>query len=645
MDNSNSSEQVPCPTCGTGNRKEARFCVKCGYTLVENPAGGRNQSGGKRGVKKQAMGLIKRLDDQLERWLGPGKERSEPASPAADYSSQMANNYPSDAQIAATRARPRIPPKSIGDLLEGFMVLQVWPLSRSNYYQTCRTPCPHGIQRPPAGGRCDACRTDLPPYLLHETILRPFQNGETQRKWLIDVGRLGIPGVLKPLEIIDRQETRYLLLDYPHDPWQSLFQFHLPPSDLQLAINWCLDLGQALVNLAEQNLTPKFPTLAELFESVVVVQNKACYADLTYFDSVYGVPRDELVTGRWGQALVQLLGQVLYTLTSGKFSSFVQAPNDAGKQRPFGDVPAQFQNILERARRNEISNPKEFLAQLNSLGVRPSAGEGELGRGLRQISGYTTNVGKVRDHNEDFVGKYSLGMQQAVDAPEVGLYMVADGMGGHQAGEQASKEVVREVLGQAQEKIQALQSVPRLARATLKLDETITPGEVLIAAIQKANGILYQARRSAGSDRGTTITAALVVGDTCAIANVGDSRTYLYHNGKLEQVTQDHSLVASLVAAKMIKPEDVRKHPQRSSILRSLGEGPSVQVDVFHRSLVTGDRLLLCSDGLWEMVLDGEIERIVRQATNPQAACDLLIQAANHGGGEDNVSVIIVWIE
>jgi protein phosphatase len=630
MDNSYSSDLVSCPSCGTSNRKEARFCVKCGYEFR-----GDSPKRGSKSVKKQAMGLIKRLDDQLDRWLGPGKKTPDSERTATGQNAQVSGN-----QYPATLARPRIPPKAIGDLLEGFMILQVWPLTRSNYYQSCRTPCPQGIKRPPpGGGRCDACRQDLPPYLLHETILRPFQHGETQRKWLVDVGRLGIPGVLNHIDIIDRQETRYLLLDYPREAWQSLSQFHLPPSDLQLAINWCMDLGQALTRLVEQKLVPNFPTLLELLESVVVIQNRAYYADLTFFDPVYGVSQTDLVTGRWGQTLVQHLAQVLYTIASGRYSSLGQASTD------LRDIPANMRTVLEKVQRNETSSLNEFLAQLGSLGARPSAGGGDLGRGLRQISGYSTNVGKVRDHNEDFVGKYSLGMQQAADAPEVGLYMVADGMGGHQAGEQASKEVVREVLGQAQEKIQALQSVPRLARATLKLDETITPGEVLIAAIQKANDILYNARRSAGSDRGTTITAALVVGDICAIANVGDSRTYLYHNQKLGQVTQDHSLVASLVAAKIIKPEEVRRHPQRSSILRSLGEGPSVQVDIFHRSLVSGDRLVLCSDGLWEMVLDGEIERIVHQATNPQAACDLLIHAANQAGGEDNVSVIIVWIE
>jgi serine/threonine protein phosphatase PrpC len=150
---------------------------------------------------------------------------------------------------------------------------------------------------------------------------------------------------------------------------------------------------------------------------------------------------------------------------------------------------------------------------------------------------------------------------------------------------------------------------------------------------------------SQGRDRGTTITAALVVGETCSVANVGDSRTYLWRGNKLEQITQDHSLVAGLLASNMIQPGEVRAHPQRNQIYRTLGDKPKVEVDIFQKMLQPGDQLLLCSDGLWEMVLDGAIAKILQGARTPQSACDRLIDAANKAGGEDNISVIVIWLE
>jgi serine/threonine protein phosphatase PrpC len=263
---------------------------------------------------------------------------------------------------------------------------------------------------------------------------------------------------------------------------------------------------------------------------------------------------------------------------------------------------------------------------------------------LRQIAGYRSDVGRQRQQNEDFVGKYSLGMQQTSDTPEVGLYLVADGMGGHQAGEVASQDVVRVILDEIQEKAQLLQSVPKVKRSTIKIDSVNSASEVLKQAILRANEIVFKARRQVDSDRGTTITAALIVGQESAVANVGDSRTYLLRDNQLRQITKDHSLVASLLEANVIQPDEVRVHPQRSRIFRNLGERLDVEVDTYDVQLQVKDRLLLCSDGLWEMVLDSEIQQIMQSSTDPQQACDRLVDAANLAGGQDNISVICIWM-
>ena len=144
---------------------------------------------------------------------------------------------------------------------------------------------------------------------------------------------------------------------------------------------------------------------------------------------------------------------------------------------------------------------------------------------------------------------------------------------------------------------------------------------------------------------GTTITVALIMGAIAYIANVGDSRTYLYRKpAGLKKITNDHSVVASLVEAGIIQPDDIYTHPKRDQIYRSLGEKPMVDVDWFKVMLQPEDKLLLCTDGLWDMVRDPTIEQILSAVPDPSQTGNALIKAALEGGGEDNVSVIVVQI-
>jgi len=227
-----------------------------------------------------------------------------------------------------------------------------------------------------------------------------------------------------------------------------------------------------------------------------------------------------------------------------------------------------------------------------------------------------TDPGRRRRRNEDsFV----------VDPP---LFAVADGMGGAQAGEVASRLA---------------------ASAFREFHEADDLGgeERVEAIIQEANRRIYErAQHDAhASGMGTTVTAALVEGGRIALGHVGDSRAYRVRAGSLEQLTQDHSLVGDLIRSGRLSPEEADTHPQRSVITRALGTDPSVDVDTFAVEAEPGDLYLICSDGLTTMLGDEEIASILTEGADLEAAARALVKAANRRGGEDNVTVILFRVE
>ena len=215
-----------------------------------------------------------------------------------------------------------------------------------------------------------------------------------------------------------------------------------------------------------------------------------------------------------------------------------------------------------------------------------------------------------------------------------GLFIVADGMGGHGNGSEASRlaiQVMRErMLGDL--------------RSEVTDGETIKA--LLVEGVQHANQCIYERNQQQHTQMGTTMTAALLWGATIYVVNVGDSRTYLYRKSRgLYRITRDHSVVAGLVEIGAISDDEVYTHPQRNEILRALGDQPTVEVDCFTVPARVEDVLLLCSDGLWEMVRDFEIDEIVRTcAPHASPMCTMLIQAALNRGGKDNISVIAVCV-
>ena len=231
--------------------------------------------------------------------------------------------------------------------------------------------------------------------------------------------------------------------------------------------------------------------------------------------------------------------------------------------------------------------------------------------------GATTDVGMVRQQNED-----------AFHAEE-NLYIVADGMGGHNAGEVASALAVSTVRSGARMGIRTTDQFREL--------------------VQQANTAIYTASLddSTQSGMGTTLTAAAVVpGEEprILIVNVGDSRTYLFRGGVLSRLSVDHSYVQELVNEGIITPEEARVHPRRNIVTRAMGIDRSVQVDVFSHLVRTGDRLVLCSDGLVDEVPDTDIARVLTEHTDPQETAEVLVMVANANGGRDNTTVIVLDI-
>lgn len=216
----------------------------------------------------------------------------------------------------------------------------------------------------------------------------------------------------------------------------------------------------------------------------------------------------------------------------------------------------------------------------------------------------------------------------------VGLFVIADGMGGHENGQEASRLV-----------IQSLSTT--LAPLLMAGPPDDDYAELLAESVHRANLALYQRNRQQQTDMGTTLAAALVINTTAYIANVGDSRVYLYRAASgLSQVTRDHSTVALLVEEGALRPEDVYTHPRRNEIYRSLGHQASQDVDSFILAVQPGDLLLLCSDGLWEMVRDAQMQHILAGQEQPPAQLSAaLVQAALDGGGKDNISVIVVGVQ
>lgn len=249
------------------------------------------------------------------------------------------------------------------------------------------------------------------------------------------------------------------------------------------------------------------------------------------------------------------------------------------------------------------------------------------------ISGSALDPGQRRENNEDALLCISAALGVAEGAQPLGIYVIADGMGGHRNGEVASDMAVR-TMGTA--------LISKLYKPLFGPDPHPSQeslAEIMESAVQEA----HRAVKRAAPGGGCTLTAALVLGNQMVIAHMGDSRAYSVHrDGRMEALTKDHSLVKRLQEMGQITEEEAAIHPQKSVLYRALGQGDKPQADILTGSLPTPGFLLLCSDGLWGVLAEDDIQSIVNSTASPYLACQHLVEAANAAGGPDNISVVLV---
>jgi PPM family protein phosphatase len=411
-------------------------------------------------------------------------------------------------------------------------------------------------------------------------------------------------------QVTEGEQTLVLIADSGRGP------VSLPLSETA-ALRVGVDLSQLLVKLHEQGLALGKVSPADL------ELNVAGHPQLRDVPGLHTIPADERETAVASDllALAGLLEALTDTpRTTQRFSEDEPLPSEPG-----------LSVVLRDVRTGTITTPQALVEKLDVLlaeRTRPLP--------LRHIVGAATDVGIVREHNEDSYLVLNLNMDNNSQPRVLGCYIVSDGMGGHAAGEVASGLAIRGAADVI---------LSEYFARSLSLDEPYAEEyakDVTRRAALQANEYVVREGRARGNDMGATLTMALVVGDRVTVANIGDSRTYLYRDGKLSRISKDHSLVMRLVELGQIRDEDIYTHPQRNAVLRSLGDKENVEVDIFSERVKPGDGLLLLSDGQWEMTRDAEMERMLARDEDPTAICKALVQAANQAGGEDNITAVFV---
>lgn len=473
------------------------------------------------------------------------------------------------------------------------------------------------------------------------TLVAPGIDG-TENPWYDEFAILrsvSYPTLVKGVDLFRSEQRAYLVIEQleGHDLGYFLTQ-HRPT--VQQSCDWIIQLCQSLSQLHRRGIVH-----LDLIPRYVIVSQDLQRVRLTGLDRARQLPVREVEESTEGYSAPELraggdvderadiysLGVLWHQLLTGYDPTKMQSSNS--RRLSFPDVshflPAihpEVPRIIKQmvhfdpdARFDSVEAVKRAILEL--LSSTP-------GR-----VGYLTDVGQLREHNEDTLFVLQQTNVSFQGRNPWGLYVVADGMGGGQAGEEASAMSVREA---SQTLLNQLKKQEESQRWEFE--------NMIVQAVKKANTLVYQAsrRHPQFAGMGTTLTLGLVYTGELHVGHVGDSRAYLINASGIEKISRDHSLVGRLLEMGQITTEEAAVHPQRNLIYRSLGAYADVEVDYYRLPFGPNDRLLLCSDGLNEHVTDPEMLDIIASTPDVHLACCKLVNLANQRGGDDNITVVLV---
>ncbi len=598
---------ITCPNCQTANRPGAKFCMKCASPLPQSspathplkstiPLGENNQPD-----PPPAPSALAGSPEMGEVQKPVNRTNTRPLEAAVEFGPRPAGAIFGDRFLYEQLI--------FSDSQQNRYLVNQSPALEGQRYRACPNPVCGAIYTPQLefGGKfCTACHTELgsfAPVLVLTESISPFPAN------LAQIARLGLQhgNVRPPLAFFQEVVAgipRYCMLAAQVNQGQVR-----PDSPRALQAGLDLLYGLEYLHLNGVSFDGRVGDACLGAENNHLVWANFANASL-YTEISDASVRSDLAA----------LARLIYTWLTGK---------------PLYEYDANLHPKVSAVFEQALVGPGYTWAQDMAVALNEAVQASKSSVNIDYRSGRRTSVGMVRSLNEDslMVLETSRILQSACHP--LGVYVVADGMGGHAAGEVASGTIVSTI---------AQKAAVELADLHYKTGGGQDLQQWVRSAVEAANQNVYDLRKTAGSDMGSTMVMVALAGSQAVVTHVGDSRVYLVNSSGISQVTTDHSLVERLVATGQIRREEARYHPQRNVVYRTVGDKPAVEMDISMLSLSPGEALLLCSDGLSGMLEDQHILEIIQNAASPQAACDALIAAANEAGGEDNISAILVQV-
>jgi PPM family protein phosphatase len=636
---------VACPSCGYENSATSRFCRQCGTPLTNTaqppsePAPATAETTPLAEEAAPATDAQPVMDGGAEEAGQPAEDVVLQTQPVADDDGEPQVD-PGLPEETTTPTQPLVmPPNTPPPILEPGARVGEYEIvdvhEERDGYHTYRATAPAdvcaqcGTRAADEDARfCEECGAELVPrHVLLAELPMDDTEPATGPARLIELADGPQRALLPPATAFATADRRFLVMEADVPGYQSLAELlasggESPGQPAALdeadALPIALQLAQLLQFLHENDTALGDLSLAQL---LIGPQRRLRLRDAANIQPLSDANR---------ASDVQQLGSTIEDLTR---SPRLTRKLDEGTSEQTPETPDSLDDVLAAWRSGELADASQWVAALEQVVAAKSAI-----RTLATTLGARTDVGVQREIDEDALMTQELRIAIAGVPVNAGIYVVADGMGGHAAGEVASTLAVQAAA------TSIAQQLVMLASPGSQVDDARL-SQLVQQAVEEANIAVFEEGQRRNNDMGTTLTLALVVGDRCMIGNVGDSRTYLVRDGKLTRVSKDHSLVMRLVDVGQITEDEIYSHPHRSAILRSLGERPQVQTDTFPLRLQPGDALFLCSDGQWEMVRDPRMNEIINTVADPQAACEQLVDEANANGGEDNITAVLVRFE